>query len=606
MAHFIPEKLPSDASAGEQRIFELLQKLDDDCLVYYEALVDTSKPDFIVIIPDAGVVIIEVKGGYAGQIRSANRQQIEWDRRGRQQTEKHPLEQARSYMFALKDACDAEKKAWPLFKWRGPHGGRLRFPIAPIAVLSNITRAQLDALGEETAQVFPPKTCITRDVLEGWQALDGAQLKEELKACFERAWPFTPLSPSDIDLLRAIIHPEVRLPGKGTDIAVLDRKQEAHARAIGRGHRILSGVAGSGKTVILIARAKLLVRDRSKRILVLCHNKPLSLYLADALSECENVEVRTFRSWAFKAAGLRTGDDEKLGEQLLAEMERGGGDAGQYDAVLIDEGQDFLKSWFQCAKRALKEPDNGDLLIAGDGAQRLRPRDINTWREAGINARGRTIRTRFDLHRNYRNTQEILAIASAFAATGTEARVIDGEATVFPKQDVSTVEVLRSGPWPQVMSFDAREGELDFVAAQIQAWLLGGIEVGDKRQPVSASDIAVVYAHNSDNLRPSLISRLENFTEVVDLTYRPLRRDALSRPGIRLCTAAAIKGLQFKVVVFVAADLLPSDFPDATEAGDRAQLYVALTRAEDYLLVTHSGEVGFAKALKEIREQAVA
>jgi hypothetical protein len=605
MAHFIPEKLPSNASAGEQTIFNLLQKLDDDCLVYYEALVDTSKPDFIVIIPDAGVVIIEVKGGYAGHIRSANRHRIEWDRRGRQQTEKHPLEQARGYMFALKDACEAEEKAWPLFKWRGPHGGHLRFPIAPVAAFSNINRAQLDALGEETAKVFPPKTCITRDVLESWQALDGPQFKEKLKACFERSWPFTPLSPSDVDLLRAIIHPEVRLPGRETDIAVLDQRQEAHARAIGRGHRILSGVAGSGKTVILIARAKLLARDRRKRILVLCHNKPLQLYVADALSECENVEVRTFHSWAFKVPGLQTRDDAELGEQLLAEMERGGGNAGRYDAVLVDEGQDFLKSWFQCAKRALKEPDHGDLLIAGDGAQRLRPRDINTWREAEIHARGRTIRARFDLHRNYRNTQEILAIASAFAGTGTGPRSADGEDRVFPKQNVDAGMAVRSGPWPYVMSFSAREAELDFVAAQIQAWLLGGIEMGDKRQPVSASDIAVVYAHNSNNLKPSLVSRLENFTEVVDLTQRPLPRDTLSRTGLRLCTASAIKGLQFKIVVFVAADLLPSDFPDATEAGDRAQLFVALTRAEDYLLITHSGEVGFAKALREIREQAV-
>ncbi len=606
MAHFIPEKLPSDASAGEHTIFNLLQKLDDDCLVYYEALVDTSKPDFIVIIPDAGVVIIEVKGGYAGQIRTANRQQIEWDRRGRQQTEKHPLEQARGYMFALKDACDAEEKAWPLFKWRGPHGGHLRFPIAPIAALSNITRAKLDALGEETAQVFPPKTCITRDVLESWQALDGAQLKEKLKACFERTWPFTPLSPSDVDLLRAIIHPEVRLPGRGDDIAVLDRKQEAHARAIGRGHRILSGVAGSGKTVILIARAKLLARDRRKRILVLCHNKPLQLYLADAMSECENVEVRTFHSWAFKVPCLQTRDDQELGEQLLAEMKRGGGDAGRYDAVLIDEGQDFLKSWFQCAKRALKEPDHGDLLIAGDGAQRLRPRDINTWREAEIHAQGRTIRAKFDLHRNYRNTHEILAIASAFAGTGTGARSTDGDDTVFPIQGVDAGLAERSGPWPHVISFDMRDAELDFVAAQIQAWLFGGIEVGDNRQPVSASDIAVVYAHNRDNLKPELVSRLEKFTEVVDLTQRPLPRDTLSRTGIRLCTASAIKGLQFKVVVFVAADLLPSGSPDATEAGDRAQLYVALTRAEDRLLVTHTGEAGFAKTLKDLCDQAVA
>jgi superfamily I DNA and RNA helicase len=38
---------------------------------------------------------------------------------------------------------------------------------------------------------------------------------------------------------------------------VLDRRQENNARKIGEGHRIIYGVAGSGKTVLLIARATL-------------------------------------------------------------------------------------------------------------------------------------------------------------------------------------------------------------------------------------------------------------------------------------------------------------------------------------------------------------
>jgi hypothetical protein len=35
---------------------------------------------------------------------------------------------------------------------------------------------------------------------------------------------------------------------------------------------------------------------------------------------------------------------------------------------LIDEAQDFAPSWFQCAKAALKEPGDGDLIIVGDGS----------------------------------------------------------------------------------------------------------------------------------------------------------------------------------------------------------------------------------------------
>lgn len=49
----------------------------------------------------------------------------------------------------------------------------------------------------------------------------------------------------------------------------------------------------------------------------------------------------------------------------------GRGEAESYHAVLIDEAQDFAPSWFQCACAALKDPDDGDLIIVGDGSQGL-------------------------------------------------------------------------------------------------------------------------------------------------------------------------------------------------------------------------------------------
>ena len=97
-------------------------------------------------------------------------------------------------------------------------------------------------------------------------------------------------------------------------------------------------------------------------------------------------------------------------ERLLQRLQQGEGEANIYDAVFIDEAQDFSKTWFLCAKLALKEADDGDLLIVGDGSQSLYRRRNFTWKEAGVNAVGRTINTRFDLDKNYRNTQEILKL----------------------------------------------------------------------------------------------------------------------------------------------------------------------------------------------------
>ena len=83
-------------------------------------------------------------------------------------------------------------------------------------------------------------------------------------------------------------------------------------------------------------------------------------------------------------------------------LQHGEGDAHHYDAVFIDEAQDFSKSWLTCAKLALKDPDDGDLLIVGDASQSLYQRRGFSWAEAGINARGRTINRRFDLDKRFR------------------------------------------------------------------------------------------------------------------------------------------------------------------------------------------------------------
>jgi hypothetical protein len=57
MAEMIPDRLPSGASAGEKKMFALLQQLPDDAIVYYEPVVAYRYPDFIVIIPSVGLLV---------------------------------------------------------------------------------------------------------------------------------------------------------------------------------------------------------------------------------------------------------------------------------------------------------------------------------------------------------------------------------------------------------------------------------------------------------------------------------------------------------------------------------------------------------------------
>ena len=130
-------------------------------------------------------------------------------------------------------------------------------------------------------------------------------------------------------------------------------------------------------------------------------------------------DLPNFHQWGSQRNGVRyrEGEDEEaFGDGLLQRLQHGVGDAQKYDAVFIDEAQDFSKSWFLCSKLALKEPDDGDLLIVSDGSQLLYHRRPFTWREAGVYAVGRTINRRFDLDKLQKHPRVgILTIRLVFA-----------------------------------------------------------------------------------------------------------------------------------------------------------------------------------------------
>ena len=101
MAECIPDRLSSKASRGEERTFAFLKKLPDDYLIYYEPNIDNRHPDFIVIAPDLGVIIIEVKGWHLDDIVKGNHSEITVNINNCERQETHPLEQARNYMWRL-------------------------------------------------------------------------------------------------------------------------------------------------------------------------------------------------------------------------------------------------------------------------------------------------------------------------------------------------------------------------------------------------------------------------------------------------------------------------------------------------------------------------
>lgn len=583
MAEMIPSHLPDHATQGEKAVFAALQNLPDNIIVYYEPVIMRRYPDFIIIDPESGVLVIEVKGWRVDWIVSASSEEIVIRQAGREYTDQHPLRQARNYQTLLMLRCQSHPYSSVLLNDNQTRP-RLGFRFGHLTILTGILRSDLKE--KQLDHLFPAEATICSDELPELNAANPASLRARLSDAYHPNIPKRILSTGQVNLVRAIIHP-VELPRKSAvpattqfswkDLRVLDLEQERTARDMRSGHRVLYGVAGSGKTVILTARAKLIAEDRLRRILVLCYNKALAKHLRQALAEYPNITVKSFGQWAFSQGASKTDDAEEFGLGLLHILRQGKGQSGHFDAVLIDEGQDFVGSWFKCCVEALRDQTYGDLVIAYDLSQNLYIRPVVTWSHHGVKVvggAGGSKTTRLPV--NYRNTFQIMTAAASF-----------GQAATSDNEDIpSVVEIditkcKRQGPWPGLSFYNGKTAQIHACKKFVQELLGEGIALSNGAMKAQADEIRVLYRRNLNGL--------------VEEVKGVFKEAGLENIGIT--TVHASKGLQFKVVILICAEQFSYILPNRNNAAERALFYVALTRAEELLIVLSAYDTPFLKEL---------
>ena len=460
MAVLIPSigSCVSRMTGGERRLAERLeQKLDDDYRLWYDVPMGprNTHPDFCILHPRRGILALE---------------------------------------------RDAQ-----LVQADGPHAGKLAFPWSYGVVFTNITRKQFEAA--ELHHAIEPHRVLCQD--EMLESVDAEDLQSRLWDMF----PFMMrgvMSLPQIDRVRWILFPEVRVnlqgrlfaadePGAETlpDLMrVMDLQQEQLARSLGEGHRVIHGVAGSGKTMILGYRAELLAKAAAggKPILVLCYNQPLAVKLEAMMAAkglLDRVHVRNFHKWCRQqlvAYGQRLPAQgaqmfEQMVDGVIRGVERRQIPSGQYQAVLIDEGHDFKAEWLKLATQMVDPASNSLLLLYDDAQsiyQRRRARQFS-FRSVGIQAQGRTTILKI----NYRNTRQILQTASLVAAdllTGEESGD-DGVPLLHPES------CGREGPVPLLVRLPSPRDEPIHIADM----LAGAHDEGH-----AWGDMAILCRHHAD------------------------------------------------------------------------------------------------------------
>jgi superfamily I DNA and RNA helicase len=405
-----------------------------------------------------------------------------------------------------------------------------------------------------------------------------------------------------LTLVRGVVQPETVItnrtlnrhqlqifspPEEGDIIRVMDRKQEALAKSLGTGHRVVRGVAGSGKTLVLMYRARLLTRMQPrKRFLLTCYTRTLAGQLRHLLADSPNVEVthidglmsKVIRSAGMKHPGYK---DDGAAVWSAALQAQGLNGIERYDAVLVDEAQDFSTEMLQFTVGLVA--DDGDLVVVADAAQNIFRRNFS-WKSAGIQAQGRTriLRT------NYRNTREILEFAHGFLMTSSE--ITEEESPDFENENqvIPPEAASREGP-PPVVSLVPRDKEGDAVVSQVTQWA---------SEAPAGERIAVLYASSSSVDVQGILDQLKTSGCNVFWLTDPSNmrsRDALaeSTADVILSTIHSAKGLEFPRAVICGLWREGEE-----ETANRMTAYVGMTRAQNHLAVIHPEDGPLAEELR--------
>ena len=158
-------------TGGERRVAERLeQKLDDDYLLWYDVPMGprNTHPDFCVLHPRRGLLVLEVKDWKLSTIQQADKQTWEIIPDGIPKTVANPLEQARQYAQTVVTALQRDKQ---LIQTEGAHAGKVAFPWSYGVVLTEITRKQFEA-AELHHAIEPHRVLCKDEMLESVEAED--------------------------------------------------------------------------------------------------------------------------------------------------------------------------------------------------------------------------------------------------------------------------------------------------------------------------------------------------------------------------------------------------------------------------------------------------
>lgn len=378
----------------------------------------------------------------------------------------------------------------------------------------------------------------------------------------------------------------------------LDEQQNKAKNFSLKGHSLVRGVAGSGKSLVLRNRLEKLIDEGYKDILVLCYNRFMNGWIDSIIAQkglSSNVESRTFHSWAYRIGYTYKWDkNPEMRRKIIDLVQKNA--KNRYQAILIDEAQDFYDEWFVAMLDAVN-PDTNSIFFVYDNTQSVyegqqhRRKEKWTWKNLGFKIAGGSSRI-FDL--NYRNAPEIIELAWQFIDPYlASAKMTTSKRSGSKNSDI--VEPVKkssrsSSIKPMLVKSDMSP---DNIAKQVKLALSSHPE----------SSIGVLLHPQEQKSFKSEISECLGKLGVshhAPMASSDRDHNVVNRPFVIVDSWNALKGVEFDAVIIAGVDQV-EDLPDADkDFQEKAGLYTAITRARDHVVMLYQDETQVVQQLQNI------
>ena len=319
----------------------------------------------------------------------------------------------------------------------------------------------------------------------------------------------------------------------------LDEEQSAIAQVAGSGVTIVEGLPGSGKTLVLAARANYLQKlHPSWKIYVLCYNNALKPYLKSLVTPSSNIAVETF--YEFRTRNVDKFSMKNATETIAqGQLENILFISRDADAILVDEAQDFFRAWIYYLSRKVK-PDKGGLMLVADKNQSI-------YRDAEIEEDFADLNpTYYNLTKTYRSTKQIIEFTNV----------------LIPECSIAEENLEIEGPKPRLV------------------WVQGGLRKPDVKRAI-AIDITKIINREKDlklseigilcSRRFTMMGSVREISESLTELNGQVPRDWISplfdtktydpdKDTIKMMTIHSSKGLEFKHVFLLGLEELAKEY----------------------------------------------